>query len=163
MGNPQASVPFTPSHAGFNPSAGYYVPRAQMGPPSVFYPPNLANQMGPGPNAQNPQLGGPLGGGGSSLSVVQKDQVLAAVRQQVEYYFSTENLVKDVFLRSKMDAGGWIPLPVIAGFNRIRMMTPEPNAVLEAITGSLIVEIQRTNGPVRVGRFPAIPAFLFYL
>ena len=64
----------------------------------------------------------------------------------MEYYFSVENLVKDVFLRSKMDAEGWIPLPVIAGFNRIRMMTPEPSMVLEARPGSLIVEIAEVGG-----------------
>jgi la-related protein 1 len=65
----------------------------------------------------------------------------------VEYYFSVENLVKDLFLRGRMDEHGWIPLPVIAGFNRIRMMTPEPGMVLEAIRGSLIVEVEAVDGP----------------
>ena len=90
--------------------------------------------------------GGVPGGLSGAVGVPGKEQILAAVRQQVEYYFSVENLVKDVFLRSKMDAEGWIPLPVIAGFNRIRMMTPEPSMVLEAIRGSLIVEIAEVGG-----------------
>jgi la-related protein 1 len=99
-------------------------------------------RAGVGVSGSNPISGGLSG----SLGAPGKEQILAAVRQQVEYYFSVENLVKDVFLRSKMDAEGWIPLPVIAGFNRIRMMTPEPATVLEAITGSLIVEIREVGG-----------------
>jgi hypothetical protein len=39
-------------------------------------------------------------------------QLLDAVRQQVDYYFSIDNLVKDMFLRRKMDDDGWIPTSV---------------------------------------------------
>ena len=50
-------------------------------------------------------------------------QVLEAVRKQIEYYFSVANLVKDVFLRSKMDDNGWIPLTVrVTLLQRLRIM-----------------------------------------
>ena len=39
-------------------------------------------------------------------------QVAEQVRLQIEYYFSVDNLVKDVFLRSKMDDQGWITTSV---------------------------------------------------
>lgn len=39
-------------------------------------------------------------------------QLLEAVRHQIDYYFSIDNLVKDLFLRRKMDDGGWIPSAV---------------------------------------------------
>ena len=87
-----------------------------------------------------------VGGRGAISAGPAKEQILAAVRQQVEYYFSVENLCKDLFLRQRMDAEGWIPLPVIAGFNRIRMMTPEPAVVLEAIQGSAVVEVEAVGG-----------------
>jgi hypothetical protein len=45
-----------------------------------------------------------------------------------------------------MDVAGWIPLGVISGFNRIRMMTPEPVLVLEAIKGSATVEVEAVGG-----------------
>lgn len=32
--------------------------------------------------------------------------------QQIEYYFSIDNLCKDVFLRLHMDADGWVPIQV---------------------------------------------------
>ena len=39
-------------------------------------------------------------------------QVAEQVRLQIEYYFSVDNLVKDVFLRAKMDDHGWIATSV---------------------------------------------------
>ncbi|OUS45226.1 hypothetical protein BE221DRAFT_35527, partial [Ostreococcus tauri] len=85
-----------------------------------------------------------------STQVPQRDQILGAVRQQVEYYFSVENLCKDLFLRSKMDPKeGWIALSVIASFNRIRMMTPEPAMIYEALVGSKMVEISPGNDKIR--------------
>jgi len=41
--------------------------------------------------------------------------VAEQVRLQIEYYFSVDNLVKDVFLRSKMDDQGWIATSVSVG------------------------------------------------
>jgi hypothetical protein len=38
----------------------------------------------------------------SSVAVPAKDQIMASVRLQVDYYFSVENLCKDIFLRSKV-------------------------------------------------------------
>lgn len=78
-------------------------PMPMIPPPSMFYP---ASAFGPGmvPYA-NPGM-------------VAQPQVLEAVQRQIEYYFSVENLCKDLFLRSKMDQDGWIPLLVVANFNR---------------------------------------------
>ncbi|KAG8632295.1 hypothetical protein MANES_18G011260v8 [Manihot esculenta] len=38
---------------------------------------------------------------------------------QIEYYFSDANLVKDEYLKSNMDSHGWVPITLIAGFNRV--------------------------------------------
>ena len=59
--------------------------------------------------------------------VATRAQVLAALKRQVEYYFSVDNLCRDLFLRQKMDPKeGWIALSVIGAFNRVRMLTPDP-------------------------------------
>jgi La domain len=34
-------------------------------------------------------------------------------------FVSSENLCKDTFLRKNMDGEGWVPLSVIAGFNKV--------------------------------------------
>lgn len=38
---------------------------------------------------------------------------------------SIENLCRDIFLRLKMDEEGFIPLTVIAGFNRVSVLHSE--------------------------------------
>ncbi|RMZ53502.1 hypothetical protein APUTEX25_003324, partial [Auxenochlorella protothecoides] len=68
-------------------------------------------------------------------------QVREAVRAQVDYYFSVGNLVRDLFLRSKMDGEGWIPVRAIAAFNRVRMLTPEPGLIAQAMQASTVVEV----------------------
>ncbi len=79
------------------------------------------------------------------LPAISQAQLLLAVRQQIEYYFSIANLVKDVFLRSKMNEEGWIALHVIASFNRVRMLTPDLAMIMEALTDSSTVELSGDN------------------
>ena len=79
------------------------------------------------------------------LPVISQEQLLLAVRQQIEYYFSIANLVKDVFLRSKMNGEGWIALHVIASFNRVRMLTPDLAMIMEALADSTTVELSGDN------------------
>ena len=69
------------------------------------------------------------------------DKLQEAVRAQIEYYFSVGNLVRDLFLRSKMNGEGWIPIQVVASFNRVRMLTPNPAVVVSALLGSPVVEV----------------------
>lgn len=47
----------------------------------------------------------------------------AMVSTQMEYYFSIDNLCKDVFLRKHMDGKGFVFLSVLADFNRIKNLT----------------------------------------
>ena len=75
------------------------------------------------------------------MPAISQEQLQLAVRQQIEYYFSIANLVKDVFLRSKMNDEGWISLHVIASFNRVRMLTPDLAMIMEALLDSPTVEL----------------------
>ncbi|RMD40237.1 hypothetical protein DV735_g4891, partial [Chaetothyriales sp. CBS 134920] len=51
--------------------------------------------------------------------------VLSMVITQFEYYFSIDNLCKDMYLRKNMDSQGWVPLRVIANFKRIKALTED--------------------------------------
>ena len=42
-----------------------------------------------------------------------------------EYYFSVDNLLKDMYLRRRMDSQGFVPLDFIAAFNRIKSLTTD--------------------------------------
>lgn len=46
-----------------------------------------------------------------------------ALVQQINYYFSLENLIRDIFLRKNMaEDGGWVPLGLILEFKRVKII-----------------------------------------
>jgi hypothetical protein len=110
-------------------AGGYFMsPTGQV----VYYPPVAFNV----PNAVSP------------------DALKDSVRRQVEYYFSAENLTRDFFLRGKMDTEGWIEVHLIAGFNRVRMLTPDPAVIVDALLGSATVEISPDGSRMRAREGP---------
>ncbi|XP_009769236.1 la-related protein 1C [Nicotiana tabacum] len=66
----------------------------------------------------------------------------ALLVKQIEYYFSDDNLVKDDFLRSKMDEEGWVPIELIANFPRVRHLTNNIQFILDCLRASTLVEVQ---------------------
>ncbi|WOL13419.1 la-related protein 1C-like [Canna indica] len=71
----------------------------------------------------------------------------AMLLQQIEYYFSTENLMTDTHLKENMDCQGWVPISKIASFFRVQKLTEKiKQHVLEYISdtmqGSTVVEVQ---------------------
>lgn len=76
-----------------------------------------------------------------AFSPTEGPALLKAVQSQVEYYFSTNNLVKDMFLRKQMNREGYITLSCIMGFKRLSMLTRDPELVKEAIAESSQVEL----------------------
>lgn len=130
---------------GRQPPAGYYMPVFYAAPevsPQMYMMPPPAAMVGAGPPSAATATNG--------VSAPAKDSILEAVRVQVEYYFSVQNLVKDMFLRAKMDDGGWIPISVIAAFNRVRSLAPNPAMIAAALEGSALVEVSQDQGRIRV-------------
>jgi len=66
---------------------------------------------------------------------------LLLVRQQIEYYFSAENLSHDKFLRAQMDYQGYVFLDEIAKFRRMMNLNVSPHFMLQAITFSPLLEV----------------------
>ncbi|QWU86257.1 hypothetical protein CA3LBN_000475 [Candidozyma haemuli] len=52
-----------------------------------------------------------------------KQEPSQALTQQVDYYFSLENLLRDIFLRKNMGTEGWIDLDLILSFKRVKIIT----------------------------------------
>ncbi|KAK4162085.1 hypothetical protein QBC43DRAFT_87272 [Cladorrhinum sp. PSN259] len=65
------------------------------------------------------------------------------LKTQIEYYFSLENLVKDLFLRRHMDGGGFVPVSVITNFGRIKKMQIDIDMIRQACMSSDALEIVR--------------------
>ncbi|KAI4331375.1 hypothetical protein MLD38_029566 [Melastoma candidum] len=68
--------------------------------------------------------------------------VHARILSQINYYFSNENLVKDTFLRRNMDEQGWVPISLIAQFNKVSQLTDDVQIILDVLHHSIVVEVQ---------------------
>ncbi|PYH89438.1 hypothetical protein BO71DRAFT_109284 [Aspergillus ellipticus CBS 707.79] len=51
--------------------------------------------------------------------------LMSMISMQLEYYFSVDNLCKDMFLRKHMDSQGYVGLAFIASFKRIKTLTED--------------------------------------
>ncbi|EUC33390.1 hypothetical protein COCCADRAFT_42382, partial [Bipolaris zeicola 26-R-13] len=59
---------------------------------------------------------------------------------QVEYYFSVDNLLKDMYLRRHMDSQGFVSLDFIANFNRIKHLSPDLDLIKAVCQQSKSIE-----------------------
>merc|ERR1719188_2756247 len=78
------------------------------------------------------------------------DEKRSALRSQIEFYFSTGNLCKDLYLRSHMDTNGWTPLELIAGFNQVRKYKAPMAEIAEALSKSEVLEVDSVTRYVRL-------------
>ncbi|KAL7090545.1 hypothetical protein ACP275_12G047800 [Erythranthe tilingii] len=69
-------------------------------------------------------------------------QLPSRILNQIDYYFSNENLVKDTFLRRNMDNEGWVSVKLIAGFKKVMQLTDNIQLILDAVQASNVVEVQ---------------------
>ncbi|KAI8339680.1 hypothetical protein BC941DRAFT_393993 [Chlamydoabsidia padenii] len=76
---------------------------------------------------------------------VHEDMLKMYIAQQIEYYFSIDNLCKDIFLRSKMDNMGYIDLAVLANFNRVKGLSTDLALIRNALAPSQVVEVTPEN------------------
>lgn len=72
------------------------------------------------------------GGGGNG------DQLRTALRQQLEYYFSNENLSHDVYLLTQMDSEQYVPISIIAGFDKVRKLTDDIDLIVQVLRGGCL-------------------------
>ncbi|CAF4111040.1 unnamed protein product [Rotaria socialis] len=70
-----------------------------------------------------------------------EQQLKELLRRQVEYYFSPENLQVDIFLRQQMTKDGYVPLSLIASFNRVRSLCDDVHLIADAVQDSFVVEL----------------------
>jgi hypothetical protein len=89
-------------------------------------------------------------------SVLADEAAKKLIAQQIEYYFSVDNLLKDFFLRRQMDSDGWIPVELLASFRRVRIHTGAVNVqlIVDSMTNSKVVEISADQKHMRTRHEP---------
>ena len=106
----------------------------------------------------------PAGGYGGFDPFYAISELRRSVQQQIEYYFSEENLARDVFLRGKIGEDGTLAIDLICSFKRLSQLVqslPFPQRlpfILESLSDSLILELM--DNKTRVRRRVFVPVVL---
>ena len=76
---------------------------------------------------------------------------VAALKKQVEFYFSDSNYRKDTFLKAaaETDPEGFIPIAVLLTFNKMKTMKADVPKIVEAIQDSDIVHLNEDNSKIK--------------
>jgi hypothetical protein len=82
--------------------------------------------------------------GVDSTSKLWKD-----LKMQLEYYFSPQNLEKDDHLKQNMDIDGYVPIAMIATFNKVVSLTKDVHLVTSVLRDSTKVQVDPTGEKVR--------------
>ncbi|XP_072397103.1 uncharacterized protein Larp4B isoform X3 [Diabrotica undecimpunctata] len=82
----------------------------------------------------------------SAYPLPQLKQMLA---QQLEYYFSRENLANDTYLLSQMDNDQYVPIWTVANFNQVKKLTKDIKLITEVLRESPNVQVDEEGLKVR--------------
>ncbi|EME49671.1 hypothetical protein DOTSEDRAFT_68447 [Dothistroma septosporum NZE10] len=74
--------------------------------------------------------------------MAEHQHLLDMVHTQLDYYFSMDNLLKDMFLRKNMDGQGFVFLDTIANFNRVKQLTVDKDIIRAVCLRSDTIEIR---------------------
>ncbi|KAK9948357.1 hypothetical protein M0R45_003938 [Rubus argutus] len=144
--HPQRVVPRAmrpPHQAPAPPNAPPFIPqppiRSFAGPIGFDFQPPVVYLQHPGQDPLVPFMAPPR----LPLMFAGPDfQLHTKIINQIDYYFSNDNLIKDTFLRRNMDDQGWVRVKLIAGFNKVMNLTDNIQVILDALRMSTVVELQ---------------------
>uniref|UniRef100_A0A914C420 La-related protein 1 n=1 Tax=Acrobeloides nanus TaxID=290746 RepID=A0A914C420_9BILA len=131
------------------------IPEGLISPPghSIVLPNTITTiptPMPPGIPARSPVIGAFASSiPAAPLINIDEYKLKDIVRKQIEYYFSSDNLQKDFFLRRKMDNDGYLPLSLIASFPRVRSLTTDLNLICDGLRESEQIELNIDDLKVR--------------
>ncbi|KAL0478762.1 LA motif RNA-binding protein [Acrasis kona] len=77
------------------------------------------------------------------------EELLDAIRKQVEYYFSRQNLANDPFLVQHMNNQLYVPIDFIANFKLVKNLTEDVSLIREAIRKSTTVVLDETEARIK--------------
>eukprot|EP00933_Yihiella_yeosuensis_P038046 TRINITY_DN32015_c0_g1_i1.p1 TRINITY_DN32015_c0_g1~~TRINITY_DN32015_c0_g1_i1.p1 ORF type:complete len:793 (-),score=216.30 TRINITY_DN32015_c0_g1_i1:145-2523(-) len=100
---------------------------------------DFASLLDPLAAAVNPREGKPL-----------SDEQKTNLRNQIEFYFSTQNLCKDLYLRSHMDEAGWTSIDLIAQFPQVRKYRATLKEIEEVLADSKLLEVDKSTSKLRL-------------
>ncbi|XP_056129885.1 la-related protein 4 [Lampris incognitus] len=106
----------------------------------------------------HPELGYPLfdpipesaiDGEVSKEQPLSEESLRESLKTQLEFYFSRENLSKDLYLMSQMDSDHFVPIWTIACMEDVKVLTTDMGLILDILRASPMVEVDEMGERVR--------------
>lgn len=72
-----------------------------------------------------------------------------SLKKELEFYFSRENLSKDLYLMSQMDSDQFVPIWTIASMEGIKALTTDMELILDVLRSSPMVQVDEKGERVR--------------
>ncbi|XP_029012211.1 la-related protein 4 isoform X2 [Betta splendens] len=72
-----------------------------------------------------------------------------SLKKELEFYFSRENLSKDLYLMSQMDSDQFVPIWTIASMEGIKALTTDIDLILDVLRSSPMVQVDEKGEKVR--------------
>ncbi|MEQ2294673.1 hypothetical protein AMECASPLE_006340 [Ameca splendens] len=89
---------------------------------------------------------------GSSDSKTEEqvsENLRESLKKELEFYFSRENLSKDLYLMSQMDSDQFVPIWTIASMEGIKVLTTDMELILDVLRSSPMVQVDEKGEKVR--------------
>nr|XP_020448620.1 la-related protein 4-like [Monopterus albus] len=85
----------------------------------------------------------------SNEQPMSEETLREALKKQLEFCFSRENLSKDLYLLSQMDSDQFVPVWTIACMEHIKALTTDMDLILDVLRASPMVQVDETGEKVR--------------
>ncbi|KAG7283852.1 hypothetical protein CRUP_034039, partial [Coryphaenoides rupestris] len=80
---------------------------------------------------------------------VSSENLCECLKKELEFYFSRENLSKDLYLMSQMDSDQFVPIWTIASMEGIKALTTDMDLILDVLRSSPMVQVDEKGEKVR--------------
>ncbi|XP_053209945.1 probable serine/threonine-protein kinase DDB_G0282963 [Panonychus citri] len=77
------------------------------------------------------------------------ERLKVMLQNQLEYYFSRENLSRDSYLKSQMDSDQYVPINTVANFDQIKRLTRNLDLIVSVLKESQCVQVDESGQKVR--------------
>lgn len=82
-------------------------------------------------------------------SPISSENLRESLKKELEFYFSRENLSKDLYLMSQMDSDQFVPIWTIASMEGIKVLTTDIDLILDVLRSSPMVQVDEKGEKVR--------------
>ncbi|XP_077368333.1 la ribonucleoprotein 4Aa isoform X2 [Festucalex cinctus] len=80
---------------------------------------------------------------------ISTENLRESLKKELEFYFSRENLSKDLYLMSQMDSDQFVPIWTIASMDGIKGLTSDMELILDVLRSSPMVQVDEKGEKVR--------------